>query len=182
MKCLIIAGSPRSGGNTDFCAHYIHEGLSNSGINELDLLHLYDVDVGRCIGCRECMRQNRCVIEGDDLDEVMNRVFAADMIIAVAPVYWNAPPGIMKDFIDRTHGWYAHTLPLQGQKACIVSPAADSGWEPHESVMASWLKCYGAKVCEMVRITAREKGDVEKNDAEKMKLDELIGKIASILS
>ncbi len=42
----------------------------------------------------------------------------------------------------------------------MITVGADSGFEPHEAVMESWLRVYGAQICGKARVFAREKGEV----------------------
>ena len=119
------------------------------------------------------------MIQDDDFNLVMDQVMEADVLVFGAPVYWYGPPGLMKDFIDRSHGYFAvPTKILNGKKAYLISVAADGGFEPHEDVMASWLGYYGAEIGEKVRIYGREKGDVQANAREVGKLEELAAHIA----
>ena len=78
----------------------------------------------------------------------------------------------MKDFIDRTHGYYACGKVLAGKKAFVVSIAADSGFETHERVAESWLRSYGAEVAGELRLYAREKDDLRSSGEELKKLEE----------
>jgi len=74
-----------------------------------------------CKGCRECMETGECAIKDDDLDLILDRLMKAHLIVIGAPVYWDSPPGVMKDFIDRTHGFYLDHNRLSGKKVGIIS-------------------------------------------------------------
>jgi multimeric flavodoxin WrbA len=173
MKIVCISGSPRRGGNTDFAVSYVVSELSkklrNSHIKEVILR---DLNIEPCEGCRGCMTSDWCSIEGDDFDQVFKEVLNADIVVEAAPIYWNSPPGIMKDFIDRTHAIYRGRFqrPMSGQKAFILSVAADSGFETHEDIMTSWLRVYGAQIKGQAQLLARESGDIAKNPMEMEKL------------
>jgi hypothetical protein len=68
----------------------------------------------------------------------------------------------MKDFIDRSHGYYASkagTL-LSRLDFALISVATSSGFEPHEDIMLSWLEYYGARLVAKERVLARNKGDI----------------------
>jgi multimeric flavodoxin WrbA len=120
------------------------------------------------------MRLGRCAVEGDDFEDVMSRFFAADLYVLGAPVYWLGPPGVMKNFIDRTHGYYLDHALLRGKRALLISVATDGGFEPHEAVMASWLRVYGAEILGSIRVLSREKGEVLERPGEIAKVEGLV--------
>jgi len=157
-KVVILSGSPRAGGNTDDCASYVARELTAAG-HGVDTVRLADCRIEPCRGCRACTKLGHCAVSGDDFERVWGAVAKADFVVMAAPVYWLGPPGVTKNFIDRTHGYYAAGRPLRGLKAALLSVAADDGcWEPHERVASSWLECYGAEMLPPLRIRAREKG------------------------
>lgn len=163
MNILGISGSPREGGNTDVAVREaLRQSLTHGPPVETELIRVADHSVLPCSGCRQCMELGRCIIDDDDFDGLWERVIRADALVIGAPVYWFAPPGPMKDFIDRTHGPFAvggGTL-LADKPVLVLSVAADSGFDPHEAVMTSWLGYYGATVVDRVRLYARETGDL----------------------
>lgn len=169
---FFLAGSPRKGGNTDDCVKYAAAKFAADG-HTVEVIRVHDVNIERCRGCRACMRLKRCIIDNDDFDGIWEKVKSSDLIILAAPIYWYAPPGAMKDFIDRTHGEFAVGSAVKGVKAALLSVAADEGcWAPHERVMASWLEHYGANQLPGVRILARERGDAMASREAVRRLDE----------
>ena len=171
-KLLIIQGSPRKNGNTEFACRYVADRLG--GTFEVSFVNLYDLDIHRCTGCRACMKQGCCVITEDDFPALWRKVEETDRIVLAAPVYWYAPPGLMKDFIDRTHTAFRDSGHLSGKTACLITVAADSGFETCETIMASWLGYYGTAVEKKLRLIAREAGDLAKKAANLKQLDELV--------
>ena len=176
---LMLAGSPRAGGNTDDCVARAAENFRESG-HEVATIRIADSHVRPCTGCRRCMELGRCVITDDDFEGIWNQVKSSDLLICAAPVYWMGPPGPLKNFIDRTHGYYAHRLPLEGLRAALLSVAADGGcWEPHEKVMGSWLRHYGARMLPSTRVLARGKGEAMGDAGTVEKLDEWTSRLAA---
>ncbi|MBS3762903.1 MAG: flavodoxin family protein [Planctomycetes bacterium] len=170
-RVLILSGSPREGGNTDDCVARVSQRLGEGG-HEVETIRVCDLDLKPCMGCRRCMELGRCAITDDDFNAVWQKTPRNSLLISAAPVYWFAPPGPMKNFIDRTHAWYARTKPLDGLLACLLSVAADDGcWEPHEAVMKSWLVSYGAQLLAPLRVQAREKGEALSNPDTLKRLD-----------
>jgi len=165
-----ISGSPRRNGNTHFCADLVASTLRAAGAG-VEHFNLVDHTIKRCAGCRECMRLMRCAIQDDEFQPIMDAVLDADILALAAPVYWNGPPGIMKDFIDRTHGYYACSGVLDGTSAYLLSVATASGFETHEDIMGSWLTAYGATVKGRLRVRAREKDDVRNDPARRAEVE-----------
>jgi len=170
-KVVGVTGSPRASGNTDFAVNSVLEMLARERDASTELLALRDYHLKHCAGCRGCMTAKRCVIEGDDLDRMVEPLNEADVIIVGSPVYWNSPPGVMKDFMDRVHGWFVAGPIWEGKQAGIISVAADGGFESHEDALRGWLRYYGANVAAETRLLAREAGDLEANPREREKLD-----------
>lgn len=174
---LGVSGSPRLDGNTDILVKEALRLLGERTGAATDFVRVADQRIEPCRGCRACMTLGHCAIEGDDFEQLMARLRAADLLVLGAPVYWLGPPGVMKNFIDRTHGYYTDHTILRGKRAGLISVAADSGFEPHEAVMASWLRVYGAEVIGSIRVLAREKGEVLQRPAELGKVGLLVDRL-----
>ena len=170
-RAIIIQGSPRRNGNTDRACRYVAERIRAS--IDTTVVDLFDLRIERCRGCRECMRLLDCVIR-DDFTELWREIGRCDIIVQGAPVYWYAPPGIMKDFIDRTHATYALKRGLEHVRAYLITVAADSGFENTETVMSSWITAYGGKIEGRARIIARETGDLERRAENLRSLDRIV--------
>jgi multimeric flavodoxin WrbA len=169
---LGISGSPRKNGNTDIAVKFVLEKLEMLTSQKVEFVRICDLKIKSCLGCRACMRNMECAIRDDDFYPLWNKIVRSDLIIIGAPVYWYSPPGIMKDFIDRTHAWYAcpQKFPA-GKKMGLISIATDSGFEVHEEIMTCWACYYGIDVTDKVRLLAREKGDLERNSEQMINLN-----------
>ncbi len=171
MKILAISGSPRKGGNTDHALNailkIIEEGIP--GI-EAEFLSIVDHDIDHCRGCRHCMTHVECVIKDDDLELLVEKMRDSTLTLLGAPIYWWGPPGIFKDFIDRTHAFYPDEGRFQGRKVAVVTVAAVSGFPNHEKTM-SWLSHYGAEYVGWLRLYAREIGELQKKPMQMRKLE-----------
>lgn len=169
---LCIMGSPRMGGNTNFAATRITDRLAPHF--EVGLVRLPGIELKRCVGCRACMRLGRCAIDDDDFPQLWQQTRAADVIVQAYPVYWNGPPGIMKDFIDRTHTAYATTGHMRGKIGYTVGVATLCGFETADDVVESWFVNYGGAIAGRVHLLAREKDDLKSDAREIGRLDQLI--------
>ncbi|MDD2707426.1 MAG: flavodoxin family protein [Verrucomicrobiae bacterium] len=162
-KLAIIQGSPRKRGNTGFACGYLGDRLEKWF--DVSVINLCEHRIKHCVGCRVCMRDGSCRISGDDFGAVWNILSAADVIIQAAPVYWYSPPGIMKDFIDRTHSFYRAGRPLAGKRGGIITIATEEGFECAEKILSCWAVQYGVEIVGMERIKAREAGEIENSKA-----------------
>jgi len=170
---LGISGSPRANGNTDDAVREALRVLEAERGVRTTFLRLADHRIERCRGCRACMELMDCAIRDDDFGRVWEQILAHDVVIFGAPVYWNSPPGVAKDFIDRTHAYYAHARPpLSGKTAGLLSVATLSGFESHEAACSSWLTSYGARVAGMVRVLACDAGEFARRQSEIEKVRE----------
>ena len=175
---LGVSGSPRRDGNTDLLVQEALRLLGERTGAKTEFLRVADFRIEPCRGCRACMTLGHCAIQDDEFEALMARFFAADFLVLGAPVYWLGPPGVMKNFIDRTHGYYTDHTILRGKRAVLISVATDSGFEPHEAVMASWLRVYGAEIVGTLRILSCEKGEVLRRPEEFGKVSQLVDRLA----
>lgn len=102
MKVVAFNGSPRKEGNTYHAIKMVAEELEKEGI-EVEIVHVGDKAIRGCMGCNGCMknRDEKCVIAGDEVNEWIQKMKAADGIIIGSPVYYAAIGGAMKSFLDR---------------------------------------------------------------------------------
>ncbi|MBC8234315.1 flavodoxin family protein [bacterium] len=171
---LGISGSPRKDGNTDIVVKYALDEIKNQKEIDTKFIRVADFNIKPCAGCRGCMKAMRCVIEDDEFNQVFDDVMNATVLILGAPVYWNSPPGVMKNFIDRTHTFYAcpDKFP-HGKKVGIISVSAGGGFTSHENIMQSWIGYYGGNIIGKARIYSREKGEVNNKPEQLKKAKEL---------
>jgi len=87
MRTAIIFGSSRDHGNTRQLVDHLARRMESTTFNlaHYDISH-YDYE-----------HQNR----NDDFLPLMQKILNFDRFILASPVYWYAPSGIMKIFIDR---------------------------------------------------------------------------------
>ena len=164
-RVLCLSCSPRKGGNTDFCAQFVADEIRKAPNLEVEFVRLNDYEIRHCLGCRKCMELKDCVIRDDGFHELWSRIAAAGVIVQASPVYWLGPPGKHKDFIDRSHAFFALGQVLKGKVAYTISVAADEGFEPHEACIESWLDWYGADLRGRIRVLARQAGDAQASEA-----------------
>lgn len=106
MKTLILTGSPRKKGHTASLVNCLTDGLSG----EVEILSLDNrTDIKPCRDCRYCFSHARCCIQ-DPMQEIYEKLDAADAVIFAAPVYFYNIPGSMKAVLDRLQVYWASVV------------------------------------------------------------------------
>ena len=173
LRALGVSGSPRANGNSDSAVMEALAVAQGAGYR-VEFQRLADYRIKHCSGCRGCMSAGECVIRDDEFAAAFGPWRDANLIILGSPVYWYSPSGVLKDFIDRTHGWYRDGGIFSGKSAMLLSVATDGGFGPHNEAIVSWLTHYGAKVLAAVNTLACELGDLNANADAKQRVRDAV--------
>ena len=119
MNVLVINGSPK--GERSNTMKLTHAFLDGANWVDAEIINVQKVEIQGCIGCYACWNKTpgKCVID-DDMNEILPKIIAADIIIWAFPLYVFGIPGKMKCLIDRQ-------LPL---KLPFMSKDTESGGHP----------------------------------------------------
>ena len=129
MSILFINGSPNRNGNTAALAAELLKG------HEYKTLNLTDYTIG-------AYGQN---LPGDGLDDVINAMKQAEIIVIGSPVYWHNNCGSVRNVPDRFYG-KVESGELSGRKLYFVfQGAAPEKWmlEAGEYTMKRFAALYG---------------------------------------
>lgn len=99
-KVLILSASFRKHGNSDLLCDEFMRGAVEAG-HDVEKIYLNDKKINFCRGCGACNTAHKCV-QKDDMEEILNKMIAADVIVMATPVYFYAMNGQMKTLIDRS--------------------------------------------------------------------------------
>lgn len=104
MKVLGINGSPRKGWNTETLVKKALEGAASAGA-ETELIQLYAEPIKGCMECYACKRTGNktggiCAIR-DNLRPLLEKAYAADVIIIGSPNFFGYPTGMVRAFLER---------------------------------------------------------------------------------
>jgi multimeric flavodoxin WrbA len=101
MKVIGINGSPRREGNTGLLIQTVFAELQKEGI-QTELIQLGGKPVHGCTACGKCreIKDGRCHIKNDLLNEITAKMVEADGIILGSPVYFADITPEMKALID----------------------------------------------------------------------------------
>jgi len=108
LKVIAFNGSARKDGNTAILLKRVLQVLEAEGI-ETELIQLAGEQIRGCNACRTCYttKNNRCVIEDDNVNAYIQKMLKADGIILGSPVYFSMMTPELKALIDRA-GYVAH--------------------------------------------------------------------------
>ena len=119
-KVLVLSSSPRRVGNSDILCDQFMLGAQEAG-NQVEKIFLKDKNINYCLGCGACQKTGSCV-QKDDMDEILDKLVAADIIVLATPVYFYSMSAQMKTLIDRTCPVYTK---ISDKKFHIIATAAD---------------------------------------------------------
>ncbi len=129
MKVTAFNGSPRANGNTAAALRLILADLEALG-HSTQFVQVGGLPLRGCVSCGGCRRHrnNKCVIDGDDMNYLMAEMFSSDVIIFGSPTYFGSLTPEMKALIDR--GGYvarANGNPLKHKIGASVAVARRAG-------------------------------------------------------
>jgi multimeric flavodoxin WrbA len=119
---LVVSSSPRRGGNSDLLCDSFISGAKESGHNT-EKLFLRDLDINYCTGCGYCINQKKGCAQKDDMNQILDKMINADVIVMATPVYFYTMCGQMKTFIDRICAKYNE---IQDKEFYFIVSAADN--------------------------------------------------------
>jgi multimeric flavodoxin WrbA len=99
VVAVAVTASPRRGGNTHSAMLDLLAGLRTAGV-ATDEIFLADHRIEPIASCSACLAAGGCGIE-DDFGPLMDRLYAADLVLVGTPLYWYGPSGQLKLFLDR---------------------------------------------------------------------------------
>ena len=119
-QILVLAGSPRKGGNSDKLCDQFIKGSIESG-NTAEKIYVHKQEIKSCMGCHYCMDRSTCV-QKDDMESILDKMINADVIVLSTPVYFYSMDGQMKTLIDRTFPRYTE---IKNKDFYFIATAAD---------------------------------------------------------
>jgi multimeric flavodoxin WrbA len=139
MKVVGIAGSLRPQSNTLYYVKTALEVLGGQGI-ETELISLQGKEIKPCTGCYDCTKQGRCTIEGDDFDEILEKIRMAEGLILGSPVYLSSVVPQMMALLGRaTFVAYWNNKFLSGKVGGPITVARKAGHNLAFSQLLLWF-------------------------------------------
>lgn len=163
---LIISSSSRLGGNSDTLCTQFMKGAEEAG-NQVNKIRLVELTIDYCSACYACKKLRHCVKQ-DDMEQVIQKMRGADVIVLATPVYFYTMCAQMKTMIDRTLGG-AQQSGLENKEFYLIVTAADGKAEMERTVdgLRGYLECLsGAKEMGVIYgAGAWQIGDIQENPA-----------------
>ena len=142
-KILILSGSPRKGGNSDILCDEFMRGAQDTG-HTVEKIFIRDQRIGYCNACYACRESGVCVLK-DGMQEVLEKMAWADVIVMASPVYFYSIDAQMKAVIEglKESGYRGNA------KVCIGGPPTSPAFAQeigadHRDINAqdcvNWLK------------------------------------------
>jgi multimeric flavodoxin WrbA len=119
-KVLVLAGSPRKGGNSDLLSDEFINGALEAG-HEIEKIYISDKHINFCIDCEACRKNGGVCVFRDDMGEIMEKMISADVIVLTSPVYFYNFSAQLKTVIDRT---FAREYELHDKTAYLIISGA----------------------------------------------------------
>lgn len=131
-KVLILSGSPRKGGNSDvLCDEFMRGAIENG--NAVEKIRVAEKNIGYCKACYYCKDNNgQCVIK-DDMQEILQKIIDAAVIVFASPVYFYSIDAQLKALIDRT---VARWLEVKNKDFYYIVTCADEEKSSCETTLA----------------------------------------------
>ncbi len=102
MKVIAFNGSPRPAGNTFAALELVGTELQKEGI-DFEIVQIGNKLIRGCLACGSCVKNKneRCIIDGDEVNDCIQKAKNADGILLGSPVHFAGIGGTMKSFLDR---------------------------------------------------------------------------------
>lgn len=132
-KVLVISGSPREKGNSDQLCEAFIEGAKEAG-HEVDKIDVREKKIGFCFACYACRETHQC-FQKDDMEKILEKIVAADVVVMASPVYFYSIDAQMKALIDRT---LPRWLEIKNKEMYYIVTAA----EDNAAIMERAVECF----------------------------------------
>lgn len=165
MKVLAISSSPRKEGNSDVLCNQFLKGAKEAG-HETEKVNLVNKEIAPCNACGACQKEHKCV-RNDDMEEILEFMVEADVIVLATPVYFYSMCAQMKQLIDRSYSRFTEMI---NKKFYFIVTSADPEHKAvEETIMGlrGFLRCLPeSEECGIVYGCGTwDKGDVYKHPA-----------------
>lgn len=119
-KVLIISASPRLNGNSELLCDQFSTGAKEAG-NNVEFIRLQEKSIHFCTACNACRNTGKC-FQKDDMNDIVDKLLAADVIVLSTPVYFYSMAAQLKTMIDRTLPRY---LDIENKDFYFITTAAE---------------------------------------------------------
>jgi len=177
MKTLLINGSLHTKGSTYTALGLVADSLKEEGV-ETELYQIPHTPILGCAGCFGCMStgENRCVVKGDAVNEIIEKMESADALVLGSPVYYSAPSGMLLSALDRV--FFAGRSAFPGKPAAAICVARRAGTTATLEVLQKYFTINGMPIAPSTYwpMAHGMSGEEMMRDAEGVQIMQMIGK------
>ena len=109
---VILTGSPRKDANSDRLAAAFAKGAESAG-HTTTLFRTAGMKIGGCLGCGYCFEHPGECVQKDDMQEILQALKDAEVLILASPVYFWGVTAQLKLAIDRTYALLRAKAPIK---------------------------------------------------------------------
>jgi multimeric flavodoxin WrbA len=144
MKVLGVSGSPRKDKSTD---RLVKEVLDAVGV-ETEFVSLAGKNIGPCIACLGCVKDNVCKVH-DDMEQLRQLIVEADAYVIGAANYFSMLNGLSHCFLERFYQFrHQEGKAVVGKLGIAVGVGGSSGDRVVENIKTFFqynqIECVGA--------------------------------------
>lgn len=139
-KVLIISSTPRANGNSEVLCEAFSKGAKEKG-NRVELISLRKQPIDYCIGCYYCAKHEGKCFQKDNLNEILEKVIQADVLVFATPIYFYSITAQLKAFLDRTVARYTQ---ITNKDLYLIATCADTSKQAitgAKTAIDGWLDC-----------------------------------------
>ncbi|MGI6118945.1 MAG: flavodoxin family protein [Bilifractor sp.] len=100
MKVLLVNGSSHLHGTTMRALSEMISVFEKEGV-ETEVIQLGGKPLSDCLQCGGCSETGKCVIQGDGVNDFIDKAYGADGFVFASPTYYAHPSGRLFSFLDR---------------------------------------------------------------------------------
>jgi len=151
VQVLAFATSPRRHGNSEDLLDFLLKGMEEEDEVVIEKYALDEIEIRPCRGCNACEKLNRCIIEDDDLDWILDKIIEADIVVMASPVYCMGLCAQAKALVDRMQVLrsrkFVLSLPVvpperQGKRLGVFLATAGQDWDYVFDALIPSVKCF----------------------------------------
>lgn len=133
-RILILSGSPRRSGNSDLLCDEFLRGARETG-HTVEKVRVADLHIAPCSACYYCKSHEGACVHKDDMQELLEKIIQADVLVLASPVYFYSINSQLKAVIDRT---VARWLEVKDKEFYYIATMADE----NPSAADTTLSCF----------------------------------------
>ena len=116
MNIVVLMGSPRKNGNTQFLVKGFKEG-AESNKNKVEVIDVGSLKVAPCLACEYChgKGKGKCC-QKDDMQKLYKKLQGADMVVFATAIHYFNFTGQLQNVISR----FYNTMTLPAKKYALI--------------------------------------------------------------